>query len=354
MKLLSLTQGMGERMSTHTLGRREFLRLSLLAAAATTVVPLAACNGSQSTDGGQEAASLRVGVDSGTFSTGYRVADLNSYFQENGIKAELTTFSYGIDTLDAILSGQVDVGIAADYALLSRLSTDNLRIISYVQATHPDGSKIVARDGITSPDQLEGKSFGVARATVGEYQTSKYLEHYGLTNVNRVQLSSNSEIVAALQRGDVQVGIFSGNALEQALVVEGATVIGSLADIDLPARAFLVAATDYAKNNPEVLTNLLKAVDEALEWTNKNEDDAASILAKSLSAPEDATLTELNNYTFEVRLSTDDVQALKNINEYAAENDMYDTGFELTDTIDTEPLQSAFPDRLTYKASDLK
>lgn len=321
-------------------------------------VVLTACRGPQTTassgSGSKTLTTLRVGVDSGTFSTGYRVADLKGYFKQNGIDAQITTFSFGVDTVNAILTGQVDVGVANDFALLSRLSTGKLKILSYVQSADPEASKIVARDGITSPEQLDGKSFGVARATVGEYQTTVLLNHYHIKNAKKVELSSNAEIVAAFQRGDVQAGIFSGNALNQALAVNGAKVIGTLKDADLSARAFLVSSSDYAKKNPKVLGNLLKSVSQALTWTNKNKEQAASILATSLTAPKDATLTELKGYSFELRLSTADVQDLKDINDYAAKNNLYTTSFKLADQIDTSPLKSVLPGKLTYKASELK
>lgn len=331
----------------------------ILAVSVITAVTVlfASCRGpvsSASSSSSQKLTTLRVGVDSGTFSTGYRVADLKGYFKKNGINAQITTFSFGADTVNAILTGQVDVGVANDFALLSRLSTGKVKILSYVQSANPEGSKIVARDGVTSPEQLTGKSFGVARATVGEYQTTVYIDHYHLKNVKRVELSSNADIVAAFQRGDIQAAIFSGTALNQALAVSGAKVIGSLKDANLSSRAFLVSSSDYAKKSPQTLANLLKAVDTALDWTNKNKSQAASLLATSLTAPKDSTLTELNDYTFGLRLSTADVQDLKDINDFAAQNNLYTTNFKLADEIDTEPLKLAYPEKLTYKESELK
>ena len=344
---------------TKAIERRQFLRLSLTALASSAFVPLSACTGTgtettTTTPASSEVpSSLRVGAEGDAWSAGYWVADLQGYFSKYGIDAQVITFSYGIDTLNAILTGQLDVGMAADYAVLSRLSSKKLKVLAYVEQQQADSLKIVARDGITAPEQLEGTSFGVARATVGEYETTLFLAHYGIQNVNWIELSSTSEIVAALQRGDIQAAIFSGNSLEQALTVEGATVIGSMKVVNFSPRSFLVSSADYAESNPEVLSNLLKAVDEALQWVNADKEQAASALAASLVAPKENVLKDLNNYSFEVRLATDDVQQLKNINDDAAKSSLYDTNFELTNYIDTNPIELALPNKLTYKASDL-
>ncbi|HCC00177.1 MAG TPA: nitrate ABC transporter substrate-binding protein [Ruminococcaceae bacterium] len=325
-----------------------------------TVIALlfTSCRGqATSGDADQKLVPLRVGVDSGTFSTGYRVADLKGFFKENGIDAQVTTFSFGGDTVNAILTGQVDVGVAFDFTLLARLNSKKVKILSRVQTCAPDVNKIVARDGITSPTQLSGKSFGVARGTIGEYATAMVINHYQLKDVNQVKLSSNADIVAALQRGDIKASLFSGTALKQALAVKGARVIGTLKDIDaksLTSRGFIVASSDYAKKNPKALAKLLKSVNKAIDWTNKDKNRAADLLSKSLTTPKDSTLTELNGYTFTMGLSTDDVQSLKSINDFAAQHGLYSTNFQLADMIDTEPLKLAYPNKLTYKESELK
>ncbi|MCD8018754.1 MAG: ABC transporter substrate-binding protein [Clostridiales bacterium] len=66
--------------------------------------------------------TIRVGVFTGGLD--HYLAVIGSeegIFQEYGINLELTEFASGINTVDAIVTGQADVGMAADFALVNRI-----------------------------------------------------------------------------------------------------------------------------------------------------------------------------------------------------------------------------------------
>ncbi|MGR6009336.1 hypothetical protein ACT7CZ_19160 [Bacillus cereus] len=46
------------------------------------------------------------------------------------MKAQLSNFAYGIDTVNAVLTEQADTGLAADYALLNSLGKGDMVVIS--------------------------------------------------------------------------------------------------------------------------------------------------------------------------------------------------------------------------------
>lgn len=55
------------------------------------------------------------------------------FFEDEGIKLEVTEFAAGINTVDAIVTGQADIGVLADYAAVNRIGNTqdktNLRIL---------------------------------------------------------------------------------------------------------------------------------------------------------------------------------------------------------------------------------
>lgn len=299
---------------------------------------------------------VRFGSDSSTFSIAFQIAKAKGFFQKNGINPQISTFSYGIDTLNAALTNQVDVGIAADFAALSRFSSGDLKILSFDQQGKPEAIKFIARDGINSPADLKGKTIGVQKGTVGEYILAKYLDKVGIKqdNVKKAGFSSSAEEFAAFEKGDIQAFLIGGVVLDKALKVDGAKVIGSQADIPFAARGFIVAKDEFLKGNPDATKKILSALNEADIWVSKNPSAAAEIESKVLMAPKAGVERELKDQDNDIRLSDEDVQQLADVYGYATTNKLIKGGFNLKDEIDTKPLKEALPSKLTYNPDNIK
>lgn len=176
---------------------------------------------SNSSSNQQKTIPVRFGVDASAFSIQIQVANAKGYFTKYGIQPQIVNFSYGIDTINAALSDQVDVGLAADFAALSRFSTGDLKLLTFLNTGKAQNTKFVTRDGISSPQQLKGKAIGVQKATVGEYALAKYLEKNKLkaSDVNIQGFTSTAEEIAAFVRGDIKGGFFAGVDLDKTLTV---------------------------------------------------------------------------------------------------------------------------------------
>ncbi|MFT8314371.1 MAG: ABC transporter substrate-binding protein [Clostridium sp.] len=308
------------------------------------------------TNGSQKAIPVRFGVDASAFSVEFQVANKNGYFTKNGIQPQLVNFSYGIDTINAALADQVDVGLAADFAALSRFSSGDLRLLSFLNTGKAENTKYVARDGITSPDQLKGKPIGVAKATVGEYALARYLEKNNIKpNEVKIQgFTSNAEQIAAFERGDIKGGFFGGVDLDKVLKTPGAKVIGSQADIPFQSRGYLIVKDKLLKEKPEAAKKIILALDEAAKFINSNPEQAAEIEANIIKAPKDGVLRNLKDTTQDIRLNDDDVKQLQDVYDYAVKNNLIKGGFNLKDKIVTDPLKQALPSKLTFNPDNLK
>ncbi|MHC1681962.1 MAG: ABC transporter substrate-binding protein [Clostridiaceae bacterium] len=299
--------------------------------------------------------SVKIGADSSTFSIQYYVAKEKGFFEKNGIDAEITTYSYGIDTLNAALTGQVDIGIAADFAALSRLNSGDLKILSFTQTGKADSTKLVARDGISSAQELKGKSIGQQKATVNEYAWAKYLDKVGLKQDDVVKqgLSSTAELLAAFERGDVKAAFFGGSFLDKALKVDGAKVIGSYGEIPFAYKGFAVAKDSLLKDQPEAAERVLKALEEATEWIKANNEEAGEIAFKTYKIPKESVVRELKDLTLDIRLSQEDVDQLKDVYDYATKNNLFKADYNLKDKIVSDPLKKISPDKVTFDSNKL-
>lgn len=300
---------------------------------------------------------VKFGVGgSGTLPFLFLIANEKGFFEKRGIKPELATFANGVETLNAAVVGQVDVGVAADYAVLSRLSSGDLKIISFDQQGKPENSKLVVLPGINSPEDLKGKPLGVQRGTVDEVVVFKYLEKFNIKQdeVKKQGLGSAAEVLAAFSKGDVKAAFFGGTWLDKALQVPGAKVIGTQADIPFSSRAFIVVKDKLLKEKPEAAKRILLALDDAVKFSETNPGDAAQIQADKLKAPKENLERQLKDQINDIRLSSEDIKQLKDVYDYATSNNLIKGGFGLKDKIATEPLKEALPSKLTYKPSDIK
>ena len=100
---------------------------------------------------GKETAAVKIAIDTaagGSFQ--FRAAEKQGYFEKNSIKAQLSNFAYGIDTVNAVLTEQADTGLAADYALLNSLEKDMV-VISTLTRGNEKSSKdneLLVREGL--------------------------------------------------------------------------------------------------------------------------------------------------------------------------------------------------------------
>ncbi|MFT8314376.1 MAG: ABC transporter substrate-binding protein [Clostridium sp.] len=300
---------------------------------------------------------VKFGVGgSGTLPYLFLIANEKGFFEKRGIKPELTTFANGVETLNAAVVGQVDVGVAADYAVLSRLSSGDLRIISFAQQGKPENSKLVALPGINSPEDLKGKSIGLQKGTVDEVVVYKYLEKFNIKQdeVKKQGLGSASEVLAAFSRGDVKAAFFGAAWLDKALKIPGARVIGSQKDIPFSSRAFIVTTNKLLKEKPDAAKRMLLALNDAVKFSETNPDEAAQIQADKLKVPKESLERQLKDQINDIRLSSEDIKQLKDVYDYATSNNLIKGGFDLKDKIATEPLKQALPSKFTYNPDDLK
>ena len=323
------------------------------------MVTVSGCEGSaqtqDSSNSSKKEVTVRFGADSSAFSTAFYVARDKGYFKKYGINAQINPYSFGIDTVDAVLTNQVDVGLAMDFAALSRLSSGDLKIFSFIQQTDASKEKIVTRDGINFPKELKEKSIAVKRGTVDGYAMVRYLEKYGIkiNQVNKQGFSSDAEIISAFQKGDVQASFFTGNLLDKALTVKGTKVIGSKEDIPFASRGFLMANNKFLTQK-DVTKNILLALNDAVKYINEDPSGAAETVSQDLKVPKDALEKDIKSRKNDIRLNDQDVEQLRDVYKFSSTNKLIKGGFDLKSKINTDSLKEALPQKLTYKSEDVK
>lgn len=297
----------------------------------------------------QTPAKVRFGVDSGTLGSQVWVAKDKGYFAKYGIDADVSPFSFGVDTVDAALLDRVDFGMALDFPISTRLQTDQLTVLAAIIEPEPGFHKFAARKGIESAKDLGGKSVGIAKGTSQHLVTIKYIENAGvkLSDVTLVPLASQLEIIAALRAGRIDAAFVWVDGVNQARQIPDVTILGDDRPANLRQAGYLVGRKAFVAENADITVAVLKALAEATEWMAANNDEAATLIAARNKGQVENIKVQLKTQNFTISLKPQNVDIFRTMTGFAFENGMTKALVDPAAHIDASFLRKADPARVT-------
>jgi NitT/TauT family transport system substrate-binding protein len=346
-------------------GKTSFYKTLLILAALSVVViagcgkntvstpsskPSATGNGSSSTVAAP-LEKVKIGATSSTFGLPIHVAKVKGFFAKYGIDPQLSTYAFGIDTLNALVTQQEQFGMAIDYAALSRLGKGGFKLVGVTASPLSNDQQLFVKDTINTPTDLKGKRLGVQRGSTNEYIWFRYLEKNNISNndVKLVSLTSNAEMLAAFSRGDLDAIWMSKAFEDKALNVKGSKKFADESSINFRSIGLVGADNSIIKDKPQLVANYLKAVNEANQFIKDHPDEAADIAFQEMKVPKDTTLKELKSYEYDVRFLQEDFNQLNGIKDWAITSGVFKDAFDLKQAINIDSLKSTFPQKVTYK-----
>ncbi|MEW5814451.1 MAG: ABC transporter substrate-binding protein [Spirochaetota bacterium] len=299
-------------------------------------------------EGKKEAAfaAPRYGVDGFVLGAQFRVAEEKGWFADENVVPNIQAFSYGVDTIDAILAGKTDFGVVLDFALLTRLSTQKLVILATIIEPEPGWHKLAARDGISGAADLVGKKIGVAKGTLQEFVSIKYLQ---VNNVpeNKVEFlafASLFEIVAALKSGKIDAAWVWGQGTDEVKATKGLNILVDDSAAKSQSYGFLVVGSDYLNANRAGVEATMKVVNKATGWITGNIEEASKIIANDVGAPEDRVLSEMKKEHWTLNFRKEHLDSLKALYKFLRDRDIIKEDFDIMNLVDLGPLKKAAGD----------
>jgi NitT/TauT family transport system substrate-binding protein len=172
--------------------RRSFLAAAGGLLAAPVILPAASL--------GQTLRKVKIGS---AFTTTTNAAYLMpKYLKPEGIDAEIISFPSLVQRMQAVASGDVDVG---NGGLSATMQVDVKGFPMRVLANGCDGGwMLVAKPEITEFKQLKGKKIAVQNGSIGLVSLLWKLKHEGLEGAVDLAFMDNQDQPIPLMRGDVQ------------------------------------------------------------------------------------------------------------------------------------------------------
>lgn len=171
------------------------------------------------------------------------VADAENYFKAEGVTVKVVDFATGVQALQALADGQVDVTTAADVPVSAALArSTSIKVVA--DGARWNGSVVVgsAKAGIKKVADLAGKKIGTPLGTSAAYFGASFLKGAGI-DATLVQ-ADPSAMVTAIQKGSVDaVSIFQ--PFQQQVIA----ALGNDATILKPAPGAYVQQSLYLASN---------------------------------------------------------------------------------------------------------
>ncbi len=274
--------------------------LTTLGAAVFALLPLSACGGT-----GDGLTTVRINeVTHSVFYAPMYLADSLGYFEEEGIRIQLTNGGGADKVMAAVLSNSADVGFCGPEAAFYVASggTSDVPIV-FGQLTHRDGSFLLSRDDeratfdwkdLAGKEILAGRHGGVPAMTFEYILKERGVEGYKLN----FDVEFNNMTAAFLEGTADYCTVFEPTA--SAIQAEGKGFIVAAvgeASGEVPYTSF-IAKKSWLTAHEDVVQGFLRAMLKAVDYAQtKSPEDIAKHLTQHFADTSEASLaTSVGNY----------------------------------------------------------
>ncbi|WP_036498114.1 ABC transporter substrate-binding protein [Nocardia aobensis] len=299
--------------------------LIALLAFVALIVPLAACSGADESD----PHTLTVGFVVDPSWAQVPVAQQAGYFDRHGVKVKVVNFSTGVEALQALAAGQLDIATAADVPAAAALTrSPALRIVG--DGSRWEGSRIVARRsaGIASLADLGGRSVGTPLGTSAAYFASNALSHNNI-GAKLVQVAPQAMVTAAGQRNVDAVAIFQPYQAQVIDALGGDAV--ELAGGTYSQHSLYLATDNAVTRKPDALTAFFAALGEAGTELTSGAEPAITAVAASTQLSADLIRKILPEFDFRLQLRPELAGTLTTLADWAKSQGSLDKAAQLPD-----------------------
>ena len=236
---------------------------------------------------------LKIGYQPSTHQMAHAVAMEKGWWQEELAPYGITNvtdyvFPTGAPEMAAMLSGDIDVAYVGAAPFLTAVSAGLDGKI--VAAVNTQGSDLVLRTGLdySGPQSLKGLKIATFQAgTIQDTILRNWLTENGLDPDNDLEIVAMGpgDAVTAITAGKVDA-VFLPHPSPAVIEAEGAgkTVVRSGEMYPNHPCCVLVVSGSLIREHPEIVEQIIKTHLKAIDYIEKNPDDAAAIYAEKTSS----------------------------------------------------------------------
>jgi len=318
-------------------------KMSRLLFAATLVVALigAACSSEP------EELSVHIAADGFLLGSQAWVALDRGYFEEENLTVQMSQYGTGIEAIQAVIARQANIGPALDFAVLNLAGAaeENMRVVGAIAAPRPGFHSLAVRNEINGPADLVGKKIGYVSGTSEHFVTIRHLQQNGISvdQVELVPLPGLFELVGALRTDEIQAAWVWLNGTQEAEADPDLKVLGNDSNVLDTVAIYLVAATEWADANQEIIKRVLRAYDKANVVLQNETQAAAQIVADAVSGDAELFSNFIPNQRYAVEFPQVQLDSFDAIAQFLIDSGTLQADFDIREFIDFRAMEEAVP-----------
>ncbi len=230
------------------------------------------------------------------------VAIEEGYFEEEGLKINLTNGAGADKTMAALIAGEADIGFMGSEASIyvyNQGSSDY--VVNFAQLTQRAGNFLVARENITDFSWQMVKDKTVIGGRIGgmpEMVVEYILKKQGIDPVNDLTIIQNIDFGLTSQSFAAGEGDFTVEfePAATALETEGKGFVVASLGVDsgmVPYTAYS-AKKSYIEKNPELIQKFVNALQKGMDYVNShNSEEIAKAIQPQFKETDLVTITKI-------------------------------------------------------------
>ncbi|MBI2906947.1 MAG: NrtA/SsuA/CpmA family ABC transporter substrate-binding protein [Chloroflexi bacterium] len=271
------------------------------------------------------AESITIGVPSAIGTATYlNIAQEQGFFGRNGLNVTVRGYQEGLNALDGLLAGDVDVAGAAEYPVVGKaFNKDGVRIIAGLDKGGTFFLTGRKDRGIESIADLKGKRIGVTARTINEFYLGRLLNLNGVQigDVTRVNLTL-AQLEDALAGGSVDAVMSREPFLSSIKKRLGANGIGWSAQSYQPTYGLLASRDDWITQHPGLVKRFLKSLAQAEEYIVRHPAETEAMVERILNYDKEAVASLRLGLQFSLSLDQSLIVAMEDEARWMIDNNL--------------------------------
>ena len=297
------------------------------------------------------------GVPDPQISAAQVIAKVNGYYEEEGLDVENVLVANSPEVGPILGSNQAQIAFAGSYAVMTWVNSDiPIKILTPVCDIGGTQDTCIRGDlTITSAKDLEGLNVGCTPGSESEIILQKMCDDLGVdhSSLNIIPLQG-ADMLSALESGDIDVMAAHEPWITKAENQLGAKFLMSGTKSDIPGSdpdshwlsvySTMVVNNDYAKEHPETVIKIIRAVEKATDFINNNREEAVKILSEEFGIDEGDLTTIMSRNDYTMGVTEDYIYWSDWLADYIQSKDIIQKELKIEDYNDFEILKENFPE----------
>lgn len=213
------------------------------------------------------------------------IAEDQGYFSANGLNVQLQNYETGLDAVNGMKHGEVNISASAEYPIVAAaFNKEKISIIASIDKIQ-SSYLLCRRDrGIENISDLKGKKIGVSRGTIPEFYLGRVLDLNDISqqDVHIVDIKQ-SQAANALVNGSVDAIVARYDNIDPLKQRLGSDIVAWPAQSSYASPEVMACKNSWLSVHHETANRLIKSLDLAEEYLINHPDEAKAVVQKRLN-----------------------------------------------------------------------